>query len=184
VKFTTDRQQGLVLLMDIPQEVLDYCPSAEDVMMYPDWGVADHLKTGASPQEQKSAHVYRNGMGWKDRSVFPRKFIRWVDSVGCNQISLFGSMGAEEASHGLPWHIDQYWVYSWNIEGETTWEYFDMLAGEVKTLELGEMDKMVMMPVGTPHRVLIRSEDRTSISIVRNGSKDGLDHDFRQQDID
>ena len=178
MNFCTDRQSNQVLVMDIPQELIDCCPTADEVMMYPGWSPHENISSG------QSQHVYRTGIGWKDRSVFPKEFVGWVDAIGCNQISLFGSMGAEGASYGLPWHHDQYWVYSWNLEGETTWEYFDMPTGEIKTLHLGEMDQMVMMPIGTPHRVLLRSEDRTSISIVRNGSKDNMDHDYRQQDTE
>ena len=84
----------------------------------------------------------------------------------------------DETNMGLGWHVDGYSVYGFNLEGETTWEYFNLQEGKVVEVKLGEMDRGIFMPCGISHRVRVRSETRTSMSLVRPGKLNGQEVEF------
>lgn len=162
-----ERKELEVLVQEMDPHLASICPDADYLLSLPGW-VFSHSWGRAQQYE-----MMRNGIGWEDRTFYPKEFVDYIDDLGCLQITAFSDGGVEKPK-GLHWHIDDYWVYSWNIEGQTTWHWFDMLEGTIKQEKIGEMDKVMLMPPQTPHTVSVESEYRTSISIVRPQHWDGI----------
>ena len=162
------REEHVVLVQDMDEELLTVCPDANHLLDMKGWEF-DRSSIRAPGYE-----FMRNGTGWHNRSEYPSEFVDYVDRAHCMAISCFSDYGMFDEPKGLDWHVDVYWVYAWNVEGHSTWHYFDMIHGEVKSVKVGEMDTVIMMPPGTPHRVTVESPSRISLSITRPASWDGI----------
>ena len=170
-----ERKVNEVLVQDMDPHLISICPDAEYLLQIEGW----EFENGGHGEQGHG--MMRNGIGWFDRTHYPEEFVRYVDQLGFCQISGFADGGVVQPK-GLNWHIDAYWVYSWNVEGNTTWHWFDMRDGTMHQASIGEMDKVMMMPPGTPHMVTIESECRTSLSIVRPGHWDDIENHSRRRD--
>lgn len=152
----------------IPQEIRDLALSADDIWsLVKECGGWDVWK-GTSRDTGDDKFMHRNCImqDYPDKvPEFLKKMEQW--SPGETAISVFVSHNAD-TRNALSWHVDEYEVYAFNIEGETRWEWFDIPTGEFKSIYLGEMDKLIHMPFGYTHRVEIISEGRTSISLVHS----------------
>lgn len=163
------REEHVVLVQEMDEELLTVCPDADHLLDMEGW---EFDKSSARVDEHE---FMRNGTGWFDRTQnYPSEFINYVDRAGCAGVACFSDYGMFDEPKGLDWHVDMYWVYAWNVEGHSTWHYFDMISGEVKAQKVGEMDTVIMMPPGTPHRITVESSSRISISITRLGQQDGI----------
>ena len=166
-----------VKTFSIPQEVRDCVLAPEDL-----WSI---IRQGGGWQAW-TGHINHGGelvMGTIHRNTvldsyphlipeFVKKIPQYVDD-GETLISTFVS-DCEGTENTLNWHIDGYEVYAFNVEGNTVWEYFDLDTGKIEEVALGEMDKLIYMPCGISHRVKLMSETRTSMSLVRPGTLNGL----------
>ena len=162
------REEDVVLVQDMDEELLTVCPDAEHLLDMEGW------EFDRASKRSTGHELMRNGTGWYNRSQYPSEFVDYIDRTGCAGVSCFSDYGMFDEALGLDWHVDAFWVYAWNVEGNTTWHYFDMLDGQMKQAKLGPMDKVVMMPPGTPHRVTVESPSRISLSITRPAQWDNL----------
>lgn len=166
-------------VIEIPQRVRDLAPAPEDIAKWgskvsPGWDVWKKKEN-----QQIVGMVHRHCELHKSYDLIPQ-FIKeletWTDDT-----MLSGFIGDnEDSNHSLGWHMDPYQVYAFNVEGRTIWEYFSLNDGAIKSVELGELDKMIWMPCGISHQVKVLSEYRTSISLVQQGNLAGLDLPFQQ----
>ena len=108
--------------------------------------------------------------GWNRSPDFPPVLRDMMEYCNTKDISMFISDDTMQGS--LHWHVDWYDVFAFNVEGETTWEWFDMYEGCVKSIILKPLDNVLIMPSGYTHRVILNTPERASISLVadrRNG---------------
>lgn len=170
------KNENKPVVYDFPADIRDMAISVDEfwgiVAQAPDGWHAATLKKDHDPNQP--VQMMRNLSLHKRQEIIP-PFIdtlryRYAES---STLSCFTSAGVDDLSATLPWHCDGYDVFAFNMEGETSWEYFDWYEGKVKSIDLGEMDKLLYMPCGITHRVILRSESRTSVSIVAPGKCNG-----------
>jgi len=148
----------------IPQEIRDLALSPEDI-----WKIgreAGGWELWTNHEKGNDVFMHRNCIVSDYPEHIP-EFLKKMEQYDDENstISMFVSDN-DETQHSLSWHVDGYEVYGFNIEGHTRWDWFDIPTGEIKSIYLGEMDKLIHMPCGYTHRVTILSEGRTSISLV------------------
>lgn len=102
--------------------------------------------------------------GWNRASNFPTVLQEMMDYCRCQDISMFISDDNMQGS--LSWHVDWYDVFAFNVEGETTWEWFCLNEGVVKSQIIKPLDNIFIMPSGITHRVVLETPYRASISLV------------------
>jgi hypothetical protein len=125
--------------------------------------------------------VHRHCELHESRELIPR-YITELD-VYDDDAMLSGFVGDNiDSNASLGWHVDNYDVYAFNIEGRTVWEYFSLITGEIETVELGEMDKILYMPCGVTHQVKVLTDYRTSLSIVKRGTLSGMKLPFHRSE--
>jgi len=123
-----------------------------------------HKNTNPGEHKQ-NLNVYRH-YGWNRHPDFPPILQKMMDHLDCNNISMFMSM--EGICNGsLTWHVDDYHVWAFNIEGETTWEYFSLLTGKIESVRLKPYENIITMSSRVSHRVIIHTETRASISMIQ-----------------
>ena len=87
-----------------------------------------------------------------------------MEHLDAEDISMFsGQCAGNDGTLG--WHIDEYHVWALNIEGITTWSWFDLKEGRVMSEDVSP-GYMMIMPMGFSHKVNMVSEDRTSVSFI------------------
>ena len=150
----------------IPQKVRDLAPSVDDFWsLVAECGGWDMWKS--SDYDGNDMFMHRNCEMHDHPDKIP-KFLKGLEQWEDNDIMISVFVSHNPATkHALQWHVDQYEVFAFNLEGETRWDWFDLHTGTFKSIYLGEMDKLIHMPFGYSHRVEILSEGRTSISLVK-----------------
>ena len=107
---------------------------------------------------------------WNRHPKFPTILSEMMQYTDCKDISMF--ISDDTAPGSLWWHVDWYDVFAFNMEGETTWEWFCLRDGCLKSEVLKPLDNVLIMPSGISHRVVLNTPFRASISLVadrRNG---------------
>lgn len=155
-----------VFHQEMPTTWAERLPSAEEVWIG-GHKVDDGLKGWIlSPMMEKDGTG--NGVlrhyRWNLSSNFSPILQEIMDYHDCDDISMF--IGHCEGQNStLGWHFDDYYVWAFNIEGVTEWQWFCCQSGEIKKQVL-EPGYILTMPLGVTHRVEMLSEHRTSISII------------------
>jgi len=175
----TTRNENRPVVYAFPEDIKEIAISVDEF-----WSVCASAPKGwhagkidRHPEEEEGVkgHVFRC-MELTERPEIIPEFLQQLRQryAEVSTLSCFTSAGVEGADATLPWHVDGYDVFAFNMEGETVWEYFCQHEGKVKSIELGEMDKLLYMPCGLTHRVVLKSESRTSVSIVAPGRCNGV----------
>jgi hypothetical protein len=155
-----------VLLQLMPTDWFERLPSSdkiwtgghESLVREVGWQLAKVTNSGG-----EDTSLMRNYQ-WHREKNFPPVLAEMMKHHDCTDISMF--CGQSEGNDGsLGWHFDDYYVWAFNIEGLTKWEWFDPKTGEIKSLKL-EPGYILTMPMGITHRVIILSEERTSVSLI------------------
>lgn len=146
-------------VVDLPTCWTDNLPTSEEIWIGgrdgPGWQCGSGGKEGSSLMRNFQWHRYDN---------FPRIFADIMKHLDAEDVSIF--TGHCESNDGtLGWHIDEYHVWALNIEGTTTWSWFDLVQGKVLSEDISP-GSMMIMPMGVTHKVDLVTQERTSISFI------------------
>ena len=154
------------LHQEMPDVWRDRLPTAEEIWV---GGQRDGRNGWVCESTAKDKHTgepnsLMRHFRWHLSDNFPPVLREMMDHHDCEDISMFIGHCAG-ANNTLSWHFDDYYVWAFNIEGVTEWDWFRCQTGEVETFRL-EPGYIITMPLGVSHRVRMISEHRTSISII------------------
>ena len=147
-----------VLLQEMPEEWVNSLPTAEEI-----WVGGNAGEMSWKMSKENGNFMFRH-YRWHKSDNFPEIFSGMMKHLQAEDISMFA--GDNDTTVGsLGWHVDDYHVWAFNIEGETEWEYFDLTSGTFKS-ETVKPGYILTMPLGISHRVKVLSEYRTSVSMI------------------
>lgn len=175
---TPDKQR--IKYQAMPTTWFERLPSAEEVMVSCQnsrmgWKRSSTNISAGVPGKEGS--VYRSYI-WHEAPDFPEVLKEMMEYHEAECISTFVGMHPEETG-SLNWHVDDYHVWAFNIEGTTEWEWFDLASRGTFKSQVIEPGFILTMPLGISHRVKVLSDYRTSISIItrygQNGQRKPID---------
>ncbi len=147
-------------VVNMPTCWLDNLPTTEEIWVGSQNGPGWMFSAGGGAEGVTLMRSFQ----WHKYDNFPRILADIMKHLDAEDISVFSGQCA--GNNGtLGWHIDEYHVWAINIEGTTTWSWFDLGEGKVKTHEMSP-GSMMLMPMGISHKVDLVSDDRTSISFI------------------
>lgn len=155
-----------VLHQVMPTDWFERLPSSDEIWTGGHESIvrdyAWHCSNGLNSSGEPSS-LMRNYQ-WHKEKNFPRILAEMMEYHDCTDISMF--CGQAEGNDGsLGWHFDDYYVWAFNTDGVTRWEWFDPSKGAIESQVL-EPGYIITMPLGITHRVVILSEERTSVSLI------------------
>ena len=158
----------------MPGEWLNKLPTAEEIWigghkdnctnLHDGWQMSFGSNDAEFAEDRFDKRVLFRHYRWHRDPNFPEIFADMMKHLHGEDISMF--VGDQEETRGsLGWHVDNYHVWAFNIEGETEWEWFDLYDGKFKS-HVVKPGYILTMPLGISHRVKVLSGYRTSISII------------------
>jgi hypothetical protein len=150
--------------LDMPEEWIAKLPTDEEI-----WDIGSKtphgwkMSTNMNTNPPKFVHRHYDIL---DVPECPDIFHTIAKELEAPECSMFACLG--DGTNGtLDWHMDGYFVYAFNIEGTTEWEWFDLGEGEKMRIRIEPKKNMIMMPAFVTHQVHLLSETRVSVSFVR-----------------
>jgi len=148
-----------VKYQQMPETWFERLPTPEEI-----WTGISKSETSVWKSSTRNGFMQRNHGPWCLSTNFPEIFVEMMKRVLGEDMSFFVGQN-ENCSGSLSWHVDGYHVWAFNIEGETEWEWFDIIEGKLKKQNITP-GNILTMPMGVTHRVKVLSDTRTSASIV------------------
>ena len=158
-----------VFVQDMPQCLADALPSPDEMMIL----MHGHWRTEVlNNKDEPDTYVSRfTNWGQDDIPCDPPmpEVFRFIKDVASGH-SYSGFYGCGAGDNGaLNWHIDDYHVWAFNLEGVTEWQWFDIYEGKIKSQIIEPYKQVITMPSGVTHRVRLveGTEERVSVSLIQ-----------------
>ena len=140
------------------REQIDYPFLADKIIPDREYTVDDFMWVG--DWYLSGQGVYRVTNYQKSDNIEPILF-ELLEKYSMQQICLFASFD-ESTRSGFDWHTDEYDVIATNFVGKTEWVFRNHPSIFVEPYDV------VYVPRGIEHKVVLHSDERLSVSWIRN----------------